>query len=36
MSSMGVPKGFDLTPGHKAGVADAMGTILPVYPPLRE
>jgi pimeloyl-ACP methyl ester carboxylesterase len=31
-SMMGVPKGFELTPEHKADVAEVMGTILPVNP----
>ncbi|TFH08786.1 MAG: alpha/beta hydrolase [Candidatus Atribacteria bacterium] len=29
---MGVPKGFTLTPAHKAAVADVMKTVLPVNP----
>jgi pimeloyl-ACP methyl ester carboxylesterase len=29
---MGVPKGFELTPEHKAAVADVMTTILSVNP----
>jgi len=31
-SMMGVPKGFTLTPQHKAVVADVMMTVLPVKP----
>ena len=31
-SSMGVPKGFELTPEHEADVAEVMKTILPVNP----
>jgi pimeloyl-ACP methyl ester carboxylesterase len=31
-SIMGVPKGFELTPEHKAGVAEVMASILPVNP----
>jgi pimeloyl-ACP methyl ester carboxylesterase len=29
---MGVPKGFTVTPAHKAVVADVMRTVLPVNP----
>jgi pimeloyl-ACP methyl ester carboxylesterase len=31
-SIMGVPKGFELTPGYEADVAEVMATILPVNP----